>query len=105
MADPFDYAWMEDDDDLGMDGDDFCDHLVDYGRQRKFDGGRCPLLCSRCRLIIGYWGVAEGGTLSEGPYKYSEYICVEHPYSDGGGNLIEYEVEREPDPQEGQGLW
>lgn len=22
---------------------------------RKFDGGRCPLLCCHCRTIIGHW--------------------------------------------------
>lgn len=30
-----------------------CDH-VDTGRVRKFDGGRLPVLCGRCRTILSW---------------------------------------------------
>lgn len=105
MGDPFNPAWMEDDDDLGMDGENLCDHLLDYGRQRKFDGGRCPILCGKCRLILGFWEVAEGGTLHDGPYKYTEFLCDHPEHGYRCGEPIEYIQQREPDPQEGQGLW
>jgi hypothetical protein len=31
-----------------------CDHRVEYGRIKKFDGGRLPILCGRCSLILEY---------------------------------------------------
>lgn len=34
---------------------DVCDHDLSYGRQRKYDSGRCPVLCGACRLIVGWW--------------------------------------------------
>lgn len=37
---------------------DNCNH-VNTGRVRKWDGGNCPLLCARCRLIIGTWEPGE----------------------------------------------
>lgn len=36
------------------------------GTVRKFDGGRCPLLCADCYRIIGYWVVDhESDTITE----------------------------------------
>jgi hypothetical protein len=32
-----------------------CDHREEYGRVKKFDGGRLPILCGRCSHIVG-WG-------------------------------------------------
>lgn len=31
-----------------------CTHL-NTGRVKKFDGGKCPLLCGRCYTIVGTW--------------------------------------------------
>ncbi len=30
-------------------------HCAPRKRVRKYDGGRCPLLCCYCRLIVGSW--------------------------------------------------
>lgn len=84
---------------------ELCDHLIEYGRDRKFDGGRCSLLCSRCRVVLGFWGVAEGGTLADGPYKYTEYLCLHPEHGYRCGEPVEYIWNREPDTQQGQGLW
>lgn len=71
---------------------ELCEHLLDYGRRRKFDGGRCPLLCEGCHLIVGWWKVAEGGTLAEGPFHCYEWLCLdpEHPGCQQDGEPIEY---------------
>ena len=37
-----------------------CDHRPEYGRVKKFDGGRLPILCGRCSLIIGHQRRNEG---------------------------------------------
>lgn len=85
---------------------ELCDHLLEYGRDRKFDGGRCSLLCSRCRVVLGYWGVAEGGTLADGPYQYTEWLCVDpdHPGC-RNGDRIDYIWEREASEEQTGGLW
>lgn len=82
-----------------------CDHLFEYGRNRKFDGGRCPLLCSRCHLILGFWGVAEGGTLADGPYKYTEYLCLHPEHGYRCGEPVEYLWERGASEEQTGGLW
>jgi hypothetical protein len=33
----------------------FGHHCRPQNRIKKFDGGRCPALCYRCRLIVGNW--------------------------------------------------
>jgi len=30
-------------------------HCRPQNQVRKFDGGRCPLLCRHCRKIVGNW--------------------------------------------------
>lgn len=30
-------------------------HCRPSKRERKFDGGKCPLLCCYCRRIVGTW--------------------------------------------------
>lgn len=50
------------------------------GRDRKWDGGNCPLLCSDCRLIVGWWELAPGASIESGRYKYTEWVNA--PYGD-----------------------
>lgn len=72
---------------------DECEHLIEYGRRRKYDGGRCPVLCEGCRLIIGWWELAEGGTMADGPFLVHEYMCIEPEHARGcpcSGEPIEY---------------
>ncbi len=39
---------------VAMDNAEFidCDHREEYGRVKKFDGGRLPILCGRCSKIL-----------------------------------------------------
>lgn len=54
---------------------------------RKYDNGRCPLLCIDCRLIIGYW-------TEDGDVLFSEE-----------NEVFRDEVEPEIDPAEAYGNW